>query len=236
MIASRFERMVVIPEQEYNYLKSMQQVNNPLQKHFSSLSNEYTRQHSIADPYNRVQQQGETLNELLKIKEDIRNRVIQSTPKPYQTRAQNLLKHIESEVKVNEGGEVLDSSQSPLAGSNITDLIQHAVRDRRRNIQPVGWSYFKDRLKAMNVPQSLLNYETIDEMKQPLRIKSEPTYRLTESPVKRKRRVFATTIARKIAKADVLNRSVPQVKPETKARSSDRKTIKPKRLMNEQYF
>ena len=126
-------------------------------------------------------------------------------------------------MQVNEKGEILDSNNFPLEGSNITDLIQHAVRDRRRNIQPPAWSYFKDRLKGMNVPQSLLNYETLDEMKQPLRIQSEVSTqgKGTSRTAKRQRSVSP--------KVEVSGKTVAQT---TKRRN----IIKPKRFRDENFI
>ena len=192
-MVSRFERLVAIPEQEYKFLKNTRQIQQPSQGLFSSLSNDYSRQSFIQDPYERIQRQGETMNALLKLKDDMRRRIVQSTPKPYQSRAESLLKFIEGQIEVNDKGEILDSERLPLEGSNITDLVQHAVRDRRRNIQPLSWKVFKNRLQDMNVPQSLLNYETLEEMKRPLSIKSSPTSipevvkpLVTQTPKKRK--------------------------------------------------
>ena len=191
MIASRFKRMVAIPEQDYNYLRNLQQTNHPSYGQLSSLTSDSSRQGHIQDPYVRIQRQGETLDALKKVKDDMRQRIIQSTPKPYQSRAENLLKYVEGQVSFNERGEMLDTNEIPIQGSNVTDLIQHAVRDRRRNIQPKGWQFFKDRLQGINVPQSLLNYETLDEMKKPLGIKHSPKSFIDEtilSTPKRKRR------------------------------------------------
>ena len=193
MLASRFKRMVAIPEQDYNYLKGLQQTNNPSYSQLSSLTNDYSRQGHIQDPYVRIHRQGETLDAMKKVKEDMRQRVIQSTPKPYQTRAENLLKYVEGQINFNERGEMLDSNEIPIDGSNVTDLIQHAVRDRRRNIRPKGWQVFKERLQGINVPHSLLSYETLDEIKKPLPIKHSPTSFMKESEAtfstpKRKRR------------------------------------------------
>lgn len=193
MLASRFKRMIAIPEQDYNYLKSLQQTNHPSYSQLSSLTTDYSRQGHIQDPYVRIQRQGETLDAMKKVKDDMRQRVIQTTPKPYQTRAENLLKYVDSQINFNERGEMLDTNEIPIDGSNVTDLIQHAVRDRRRNIQPKGWQVFKDRLQGINVPQSLLNYETLDEMKKPLRIKQSPQSFIKDSDSvittpKRKRR------------------------------------------------
>ena len=87
---THFERMVAIPEDEYSQLRSVQQVYNPAQQQFSKLSNQYDRQNFIQDPYTRVHRQGETLDEMKKLKEDLREKVRQATPKPYQSRAESL--------------------------------------------------------------------------------------------------------------------------------------------------
>ena len=43
---------------------------------------------------------------------------------------------INKKLTVNEKGEIVDNDGKVIEGSNIADLIQHAVRDRRRNINP----------------------------------------------------------------------------------------------------
>ena len=214
MYASRFERMVAIPEQDYQYLKNLQQTSHPSQSRIASLTSDYSRQGNIQDPYVRIHRQGETLDALKKLKDEMRQRVIQSTPKPYQSRAENLIRNIESQIQVNDRGEILDANEIPIEDSNITDLIQHAVRDRRRDIQPKGWQYFKERLRDINVPHSVLNYDTLNEMKKPLRIKQSPesfgkenkeselsskrkVSPVKESPVKRKRKPTARYIENK---------------------------------------
>ena len=51
-----------------------------------------------------------------------------------------------------------------IENSNIADSIQHAVRYRRRNMTPAGWSSFMDILRDNNTPRMMLNYDTLDEM------------------------------------------------------------------------
>ena len=68
---SRFERMVALPEEEYHLLRNSQQANNPVQEQFSNLSREYDRQRLIQDPYTRVHRQGETLDAMIKLKDDL---------------------------------------------------------------------------------------------------------------------------------------------------------------------
>ena len=43
-------------------------------------------------------------------------------------------------------------------------MVQHAVRDRRRNITPTGWNDFIEVLHEHNFPKSMLNRETLDEL------------------------------------------------------------------------
>lgn len=175
MVVGRFERMVVIPEMEYSQLKSALQMSKPLESQFVELSKDYKQQSGIDNSYERIHQQGETLNEMINLKDQLRNNLINSTPRPYQSRADGLLKFISDKVDFNNKGELKDASGNSIEGSNLTDLIQHAVRDRRRNINPVGWDYFKDRLHDSNAPKMILNYETLDEMRSPTRDWSIPT-------------------------------------------------------------
>ena len=164
MTVGRFERMVGIPEDEYLHLKSLQQTNNPLQNKFMSLSSDYNKQGFIGDPYTRVQRQGETLNEMINVKNDLRKRLIDATPKPYQSRAESLFKFISSKLDVNEKGELRNNDGSVIDGSNIGDLVQHAVRDRRRNITPPGWKSFLNILQDNNAPRMISNYATLEEL------------------------------------------------------------------------
>ena len=165
MSFGRFDRMVGIPEDEYQHLKSLQQLNNPLQNKFLSLSNDYRKQGYISNPHVRAQRQGETLNQMINIKDELKRLLIEATPKPYQSRAQSLFQFVANKLDMNEKGELLNADGSVISGSNIGDLIQHSVRDRRRNIVPVGWQTFLDVLRDNNVPRMILNYDTLDEMK-----------------------------------------------------------------------
>ena len=164
MAFSRFQRMVGIPEDEYTHLKSLQQATDPVQKKFLSLSHEYQREGFIKNPHVRVQKQGETLNEMINMKEELRNRLVQATPKPYRTRAESLFQYVANKISTNERGEMIDVDGDLIDGSNISDLIQHAVRDRRRNIIPSGWNNFLKVLKDTNAPRMILNYDTLNEI------------------------------------------------------------------------
>ena len=174
MSLSRFQRMVAVPEEEYQQLKSLRAVHDPLQDKFVSLANDYNRQGFIDNVHTRVQRQGETLNAMIKMKNDLSKRIIDATPKPYQKRAQSLFNFLREKLDVNEKGELLDKTGQPISGSHIGDLIQHAVRDRQRKIVPVGWERFLTTLQDENAPRMILNYNTLDEMRRPKTYYSKP--------------------------------------------------------------
>ena len=164
MPGGRFERMVGISEDEYQHLKSLQRSQDPVQNKFLSLSNEYKKQGSIDNPYVRNQRQGETLGQMINLKDNLRQRLVDATPRPFKSRVQSLFQFISDKVNVNARGEVYDKAGAIVEGSNIADLIQHAVRDRRRNMTPPGWLNFLELLKENNAPRMILNYDTLDEM------------------------------------------------------------------------
>ena len=185
MSVNRFQRMVGIPEDEYLHLKSLQQSNNPLQGKFMSLSSEYNQQGHIPNPEIRVQRQGETLNQMINVKEEMRKRLVSATPKPYQSRVQSLFQFMSDKIAVNARGEIYGDDGSVIQDSNISDLIQHAVRDRRRNIIPEGWDMFVNILRDNNAPRMMLNYETLEELAQvrkPMKIKNERLSRRDMAP------------------------------------------------------
>ena len=89
------------------------------------------------------------------------------TPKHYRSRALSLYHSIEPNIKFNDRGELMDESNQPIRDSRAEDLIQHAVRQQRRPFTPIAWSTFVNLLKKHNVPRSMLNRETLDELSQP---------------------------------------------------------------------
>ena len=161
---SSFQRMVVIPQEEYSQLSTVQNVRQPLTQQFYKLENEYNNKEFIEDPYRKLMMQSETLQDMKELKDKMRSYLTISTPKPYRTRAQALFESMEQFLKFNERGEMLDDSNKAIDNSRVEDLIQHAVRDRRRLGTPTGWSNFVQKLKTHNVPRSLLNRDTLDEL------------------------------------------------------------------------
>ena len=191
---SSFQRMIAIPQEEYLSLSAIQNVQAPLSQHFYDLENRYNKEENESDAYRRMIMQSNTLNQMKKVKEEMRNSLAISTPKPYQSRANALFQNVESFLKFNEKGEIYSDDGALIDGSRLEDLIQHAVRDRRRNMMPTGWSDFLTILRNHNVPKSILNRDTLDEMARPvssprptalsplITIKEEPTKQKSPSP------------------------------------------------------
>ena len=159
-----FDRLVAIPQEEYLALSSLQNAKEPLAQHFYNLESRYQSEANIRDPYRRLVLQSNTLDEMKEVKEQLRNSLIIATPKPYQSRANALFQTIESFLRFNDKGEIYSNDGNLISGSRVEDLIQHAVRDRRRNLIPTGWSDFMTILRDHNVPKSILNRDTLDEM------------------------------------------------------------------------
>ncbi len=176
---SSFQRLIAIPQEEYLALTSMQNVKEPLRQHFYNLENRYESEGKEKDPYRRLMLQSNTLDEMKQVKERIRDSLAVATPKPYQSRANALFQFVASFLKFNDKGEIYSPDGNVIQGSRLEDLIQHAVRDRRRNIMPTGWSDFVAMLRDHNVPKSILNRYTLDEMEGEampmITVKEEPT-------------------------------------------------------------
>ena len=159
-----FQRMVAIPQEEYAQLTSVQNVRQPLTQQFYNVENEYNQYETINDPYRRLMLQSENLQEMKELKDRMRNYITLSTPKPYRSRAQALFESIEPHIKFNDRGEIMDRDAKVIESSRIEDLIQHAVRDKRRNMLPIGWKEFVEILRKHNIPRSSLNRETLEEL------------------------------------------------------------------------
>ena len=163
---STFQRLVAIPQEEYLSLLSMQNIKEPLGQHFHNLENAYAKGEMEKDPYRRLLLQSNTLDQMKQVKEQIRDSLAVSTPKPYLSRAKALFQTLETFLKFNTKGEIYSDDGDVIPGSRLEDLIQHAVRDRRRNLTPTGWNDFLTILSNHNVPKSLLNRNTLDEMEE----------------------------------------------------------------------
>ena len=69
-------------------------------------------------------------------------------------------------MRFNEKGEIIDAQTGQvIENSHIDDLLQHAVRDMRRNLgKPVGWDYFLKMLRHENVPHNIVGSPTVLEL------------------------------------------------------------------------
>jgi hypothetical protein len=159
-----FQRLIALPQEEYTALMNIQNLRDPLTQHYASLENQYESEEREKDPYRRLLMQSNTLDQMKQIKEQIRSSLAVSTPKPYQKRAEALFQTVEKFLKFNDKGEIYTDDGNIISGSRLEDLIQHAVRDRRRNMTPTGWTEFVTILHSHNVPKSFLNRYTLDEM------------------------------------------------------------------------
>jgi len=159
-----FQRLIAIPQEEYLSLSNMQNIKEPFTQHYYDLEKQYSNEEKIRDPYRRLMMQSTTMDQLKQVKEQMRNSLVVSTPKPYQSRANALFQTVESFLKFNDKGEIETNAGDTVSGSRVEDLIQHAVRDRRRNMTPRGWTDFLAILREHNVPKSILNRDTLDEM------------------------------------------------------------------------
>ena len=161
-----FQRMIAIPYEEYAQLSGskIQHVKQPEDQQFYDLERKYTNQEHIPDPYRRMMLQGETLDEMKALKEKMRSHIVSNSPKPYRNRARALYQSVESFLKFNDRGEIYDDEGKLVPDSHLEDLIQYAVRDRRRDIVPAGWGQFTNLLRKHNVPRSSLNRLTLDEI------------------------------------------------------------------------
>ena len=179
--------MIAIPQEEYIHLTSMQRLSQPQAQKMSQLTQQYEQQTHIQDPYKHLVVQASTLEEMKDLKEKIRQDLSLGTPKPYRNRALSLFRSVEPVIKFNERGEMLRADGQAIEASRAEDLIQHAVRDRRRPFTPTGWDEFVKGLKSHNIPRAMLNRATLDELEgRPILKAKRKSYPLTPPPTKRR--------------------------------------------------
>lgn len=186
---SRFQRMVVIPETEYTQLQLNSQLvrsEKPIEQQFQSTSKQYDEEKLIPDEFTRLLKQGSTLERLKDLKTEIRENMDLGTPKQYRARANALYSAIQSRIKLSDKGELIDMNDHAIPKSHIGDLIQYAVRDKRRSFEPTGWVQFIQQLHDLNAPMSPLNTETIEEIRKLNIPSSTPVTSNMVSDVKRK--------------------------------------------------
>ena len=178
--------MVVIPQEEYVQLASVQKAQQPIRQQFDELTKKSAEiDNMVDDPYRQLQLRSTNLEEMKILKEKMRRFITLSTPRQYRSRAESLFDFIQPHIRYNEKGEVIDNaSGTVIEGSHIDDLLQHAVRDMRRKLgKPVGWEYFLDKLSHQNVPHNIIGSPTVIELS---KSKSLPTLGSTPSTTPRR--------------------------------------------------
>lgn len=191
MTANMFQRLMAIPEEEYLQLRSVQQVRQPITQQFYNLEKQYQKGEYILDPYKRLATQSDTLDRMKQLKEAMRENIINNSPKAFQTRARALFSSLEPFIKFNERGEIFSDEDRLIQESRLEDLVQHAVRDRRRSLTPKGWPQFVNLLQSHNVPKFMLNRDTLDDIGKKEEVGNSTKVRIkaeVETPkIKRKR-------------------------------------------------
>ena len=165
-----YSQMIAIPRHEYTQLTTVQNARQPLTEQFYKLENNYQANALIPDAQRSISLQSQTIEHMKSLKDQMRHYLSVSTPKPYRTRAESLFQSLEPYLNVNDLGEIIKDDGSIIKSSRYEDLIQHAVRDRRRQFSPTGWDYFVNLIKKYNVPRSVLNRNTLDELDSPMKI------------------------------------------------------------------
>ena len=227
-----FQRLVAIPQEEYAQLTAVQQARQPITQQFYDLENKYRQDENIRDSYKRLALQSETLDEMKRLKQKMREDIEISTPKIYQSRARMLYQSTEPFIKFNERGEIYDEHGTLIENSRLEDLVQYAIRDRRRDILPVGWKAFVNVLRNNNVPKYVLNRYTVDELNNPV-IKEEVSVSSStrkrklspDSDIAKKVKSFpSSTRKRKHSPDSDITKKVNVSKPKRKIKQVKRRT------------
>ncbi len=159
-----FQRMVAIPHEEYVQLTTVQNARQPLTQQMYNLESDYNTKEIFSDPYKRLMLQSETLQDMIDLKERMRSSIQDKTPKLFVNRAVALFNSVKPFMKFNDRAEIIDKDGKVIEDSRLEDLIQHAVKDKRRDITPIGWQEFIKMLREHNVPRFMLNRDTLEEM------------------------------------------------------------------------
>ena len=180
--ATTFQQLVAIPVEQYRQMVNLTNMQQPppkqklvqLQRELSASATAPPSSSSsplteLPNPYDRLMRQGMLLEEVKRTKEQLQNDISLGTPKPYRNRALALYNQIAPVTHFNEKGELVltgddDHGERPVTGSRAEDLIQHAIRDRRKQFTPSGWPEFISQLHKHNIPRMMLSRATIDEL------------------------------------------------------------------------
>ena len=90
---------------------------------------------------------------------DIEGEVFMTVPKTLKRKAEALIYRLKNDPNINwnERGELIYQGHI-VPGSNMTDLINDALR-QRKTFEPRGWQDFARALRSSNVPQDLIGHK-----------------------------------------------------------------------------
>lgn len=119
-------------------------------------------------------------------------RIMQSVPQTMRRKAELLLHMLKDHPHMSWGDQgVLEYDGKPIQGSNIIDLVNDVLRNRKGS-NPKGWEHFSRGLRDVNIPQEVVgnkkrwswiqhpesdsdNEEFYDSFVEPPPIKQEPS-------------------------------------------------------------
>jgi len=165
------DKMILVPSEALERLKGTNTNLNTLDKEMSQLLKHKGSDAEKWEKYNQLLQrfihfkQEERRPVKLPIKEsqvvdEMKQRVLETLPPTYRTRAEQLYNIIKQSSIVNwapDGELMIDGTI--IQGSNVVDLIGDIMR-QRKNIDPIGWADFTKALKRINIPEQLIGNKT----------------------------------------------------------------------------
>ena len=91
------------------------------------------------------------------VQNDLEEELKLSLPKTYKSKGLAMLKHIRATpgISVSDNGE-LTYNGNIVAGSNVIDLINDALRKRKTALAPTGWQMFSNVLRHANIPRDFI--------------------------------------------------------------------------------
>lgn len=84
--------------------------------------------------------------------------VVDSVPKALRTKARLLMERLKRDVVWNARGELMHKGVA-VPGSNVVDLVNDLLRQRKTVASPTGWQVFTRQLGTMNLPMELVGNE-----------------------------------------------------------------------------
>jgi hypothetical protein len=146
----------------------------------------------------------ETLEEAAPTEVEI-DRIVETIPQRYQANAKQLLRRIGKDIKWNDNYEV-DLEGENLEGSNIIDLINDMVRERR-DFHSRGSTQFAEYIRRKNIPRAWVKNKQV----------FSPVPRISAAPVRTRAAILRdgdrfpnTPAARRVLPAHDIFRTPPQ--------------------------